>query len=153
MSRFCCERCGVAPERKGYDDAEIDQESAAILRIAEVTTAFGVLWVLCINCRREWLRFLNSCEDMRTYSEYGFRLEHFRTAHKKTGTEDVEKGVGFIKRLNELDKSLFIASQEWLESGKTAMGEQRSGKAPKVMREKDVYGGYHDPINDPMDED
>lgn len=153
MARYCCERCGVAPERKGYDEAEIDQESAATLRIAEVNTAFGVLWVLCINCRREWLRFLNSCEDMRTYSEYGFRLEHFRTAHKKTGAEDVEKGVGFIRRLNELDKSLFAASQEWLESGKTAVGERRSKKMDKPRNHGDIMYGYSDPINDPIEED
>lgn len=143
MTRYCCERCKVAPERKGFED-EVDQESVAVLRIAEVSTNFGVLWVLCINCRRDWLRFLNSCKSMREYSEYGFRLEHFRTAHRKTGLEDVERGFSFIKKLNDLDEKLFAEAQEWLEKGVTADDWKRRGGNPptKPMISRPNKGDY-----------
>jgi hypothetical protein len=114
---YKCERCGAAPEKKGYDEG-IDQESAAALRITEVQTNFGVVWAMCIDCRREWVKWLNNNKLMQEYSRTGFRLDHWRIAHRKTGKADVEEGLKLIDKLNELDAALYNQSTEWFEKGK-----------------------------------
>ncbi len=119
MSQFCCERCKVAPEKRGFDEG-IDQESAATLRIAEVQTNFGILWVLCLDCRKEWVRHLNDSPTMHEYSRNGFRLEHWRMAHRKTGKEDVETGLKFVDLLNDLDSKLYTEALAWMDKGKPA---------------------------------
>lgn len=132
---FCCERCKAAPEKTGYDGG-IDQESAAALRIAEVQTNFGILWVMCIDCRKEWVKHLNNSETMKEYSRNGFRLEHWRIAHRKTGKEDVEVGLKLVDKLNELDAKLYEEALEWMDKGKPK-------PAPKVRvrRDEDEFGG------------
>ncbi len=115
---YKCERCGAAPEKKGYDEA-IDQESIAALRISEVQTNFGVIWAMCIDCRRDWIMWLNNNKTMHEYSRTGFRLDHWRIAHRKSGKADVEEGIKLFDKMNQLDTDLFNQSQEWLESTMT----------------------------------
>lgn len=126
---FCCERCKAAPEKEGYDN-QISQESAAALRIAEVQTNFGILWVMCIDCRKEWVKHLNNSPTMKEYSRNGFRLEHWRIAHRKTGKEDVEVGLKLVDTLNDLDAKLYEEALAWMDAGKPK-------SAPKVRIRRD----------------
>ncbi len=126
MSReYKCERCGIAPEKKGYDEG-IDQESAAAIRIAEVQTNFGIVWAMCLECRREWVKWLNGNKTMQEYSRAGFRLEHWRVHHRKTGNGDIEAGLKLIDTLNELDTKLFAESTEWFKKTSSASKPQKS---------------------------
>lgn len=149
LSVFHCERCQDTVERKGYDEG-IDPESAALLRLAEVQTNFGVLVVMCIKCRREWMRWLNKSQAMREYLRTGFRLEHWRMAHRKTGKEDVETGVKLVDILNELDERLYNEAWAWIKAGPAAgeksraitkrLRSQEDGEDDSNEREFDVFG-------------
>lgn len=131
---FCCDRCKAAPEKKGYDD-EIDQESAAAVRLTEVQTNFGLLWMLCIDCRKDWYKWLNSHSLMKEYSQYNFRLRHWTVAHRKTGTECVEKGIAILNKLNELEDKLMEEGTKWLATGQKALTK---------TRRRDDYDSYGD---------
>jgi len=110
MPATCCERCHAAPD--DYDD-----KASAQIRLGEVQTNYGILTFLCFDCRREWQRVINSSPVMREYSETAFRLEHWRVYHPRTGQGDVEAGVQFVRKLNELDEKLYNETVSWIKDG------------------------------------
>jgi hypothetical protein len=107
----CCERCGTSPDK-------YDEDSQAAIRLLEIQTSFTFNAVLCLQCRRDWYKFVNASTNMRVYTENGFRLEHWRIAHRKSGKEDVDVGLGFVRKLNDLDEVLNNEAQAWLEAGR-----------------------------------
>lgn len=137
---FCCERCKVSPEKRGYDEG-LDQESAAALRIAEVQTNFGILWVMCVECRKEWIDQLNKSPTMREYSRAGFRLEHFRVAHRKTGKEDVEVGLALLDTLTALDDKLNAEAIVWMNANKKSAPKSRARRHNVEFDEDHEFGG------------
>ncbi len=138
---LCCERCKAAPERKeGYGD-EIDPESASVVRLQEIQTSFGITAVLCIDCRKEWLKWLNDSKTMCDYSEHSFRLEHYRMAHRKRGDMPVEEGVALIRTLNRFDQQLHSEAAEWIAS---KIITKRNNKHDSIENEDDLNRIFDD---------
>lgn len=138
---YKCERCGTAPEKRGFDEG-IDQEQAAAIRIGEVQTNFGVVWAMCIECRRQWVKWLNNNKSMHEYSEHGFRLQHWRLTHRKTGAADVEVGLVILRKLNELDAQLYNEAMRWFEEGKKNVKKTKARSDSEPNDE--FYGGSDD---------
>ncbi len=105
---FCCERCGVQPEPSYGNDSA--QDSPQAIRLTEVQTHFGVLAIMCIDCRKMWQKFLNQNKNMRLYSETVFRIEHWRVSHRKTGAADINEGLGYLRTLE---------ATTWIRAGAT----------------------------------
>jgi len=113
-----CERCGAAPEKQGFGESEeIDTESAMTVRLQELQTNFGFNTVLCIDCRKAWLRWINKLPLMRQYSEAGFKMEHWRLQHRRLGTGDLTQGLGLLQEINDLDDKLYDAAHFWVRAG------------------------------------
>lgn len=131
----CCERCGISPDK-------YDEDSQAVI-LLEIQTSFTFNAVLCLQCRRSWYKFVNASQNMRVYTENGFRLEHWRIAHRKSGKEDVEVGLGFVRKLNDLDEVLNNEAQAWLEAGRK--GKRRNkGSDDEEDDEQDRRLRVHD---------
>ncbi len=135
---FRCERCKIAPERKGgFDDGGFDQESAASVRLAEIQANFGFIGFMCLNCRREWTRWLNVSKTSREYSETGFCLDHWRTAHRKTGTGKLDEGLALIRKINDLDDRLYNEAMAWLRTPPTDAEWKKRGDRPAAPDKSD----------------
>lgn len=121
---FCCDRCKAAPDKNEFSE-DFNQESVAVVRLTEVNTNFGLLAVMCVDCRREWTSWLNKLKTMREYSETGFTLEHYRTAHKRTGTQPISDGINILRKLNDLDDRLFEEATRWIKAGPSKAERER----------------------------
>ncbi len=108
-----CDRCETTVE-------QYDSDTAQRVRLTEISTNFGLLALLCLNCRRSWTRHMNQSTLFREYSEISFRLEHWRISHRKTGQADVNVGLGFLRDLTSLDDKLLTESVNWIKSGLSA---------------------------------
>lgn len=123
---FCCERCDASPEKKDFDDG-YDQETVASIRLMEMQTNFGLIALMCYQCRREWTYWLNTNQAMKEYGIVNFRLDHWRVAHRKTGKADVEVGLALLAQLNSLEATLYSESKNWIHAGLSrAEKEQRN---------------------------
>lgn len=129
----CCERCGVSPDK-------FDEDSQAAIRLLEIQTSFTFNAIMCLDCRRAWYKFINHSTTMREFTETGFRLEHWRMAHRKTGQEDVEKGLSFVRKLNDLDEKLNDEAVDWLKAG---VAKER-GRGDRSLRVHDDDFGRDD---------
>lgn len=107
---LACERCSAS---KGSEYEE--QEDT--LRLNEVATHFGVLTILCFDCRKAWNKYLNTCDMMKEYSEASFRLEHFRLAHRKSGSGNVEDGLELLRNINKIEDDLCYKLTNWIRAG------------------------------------
>ncbi len=133
---FRCERCKIAPDRKDYG-GDFDQESAAAVRLAEINTNFGVIAFMCLNCRREWVRYLNGSAIMKAYSEAGFKLAHWQTFHRRTGKGSLDEGLGLFRTVNNMDEGVYQEAMDWIKAGPDAKEWARRGDKPDPRRDED----------------
>lgn len=131
---FRCERCKIAPDRKDYG-GDFDQESAAAVRLSEVNTNFGVIAFMCLNCRREWMRYLNTSALMKRYSEAGFTLAHWQTMHRRTGKGDLNEGLALFRAVNDMDEDIHKEAMAWIKAGPDAKEWARRGDKPRPCDE------------------
>ncbi len=105
---ICCERCGDSQSFDSNDD----------LRLHEVATNFGVLVLLCFQCRKEWSRMTYDHDIFREYGETGFRFKMWQQKHRRFPDKyDIEEGVTLLRKLEDYEPILYKLVNNWVKAG------------------------------------
>ena len=116
-----CDRCQATPDK-------FDQESVNDLRIMEVHTNFGFSALMCYKCRCAWSSWMFMLPEMREHVKINFQLNHWQSAHQRTGKEDIKIGLGFSEKLLFLEEKVFRLAREWVSEGLTTEEEKERNR-------------------------
>ena len=81
----------------------------------EVQMAFGLVAWLCIDCRREWHKFVKNHELNRKYMKAQMALEFWKArVCPTTPPESLEEGIKLIMEVDDLELLLNDEANKWL---------------------------------------
>ena len=107
----CCERCEAAVGI-GHDETGSD------IRLQEMSMSFGIVTILCFECRKAWAAFNYNHELFKKYSLQGFRFKMWQLKYKRNPFKvEVEEGEKLLQDLERMEPDLHIMTKNWIRAG------------------------------------
>jgi hypothetical protein len=108
----CCERCEITVGDE-FNDANPNEA-----RLQEMHFNFGILTLLCYDCRKAWSKFNYNHPLFKEYSVSAFRLKLWQLKYRKAPTKtDVEEGIALLQKLEGIEPQLYTVTTNWIKAG------------------------------------
>lgn len=108
-----CDRCGCG---EAIDEYAITQPQQPLC--CEFQLGYGVISWLCFNCRRDWIKVIDSSHLLEKYGELSFRLEFWRLCLGPSSPDsEEERGLSLHRDLNSCEKEIKEFAYQWIISG------------------------------------